>query len=152
LALFVINEWLWHDSRGENGKVHQKRALLAMTSLAESDHQIIIIEGSSFDKKAWALCRSQETVVAALAKIYVTTLRQNLDRCKLLKPDDVTALPEELISSPKLKDDDRYLVQAQQAVPGAIIVTTDGPLRELLTERGLRCLSREEFFANYCRC
>lgn len=150
MARFVINEWLWHDLGKQNGLANQQQALKVIETLATSDHQIVVIEGSPFDAKAWSLCKSADAVIAAIAGLYVKTLRENSDRCRLLYPDAVTALPAGLSNSPRLKDDDHYLVQAQLTVPGAVIVTTDGPLRELLMEANLPCLSREQFLADYC--
>jgi len=44
VAKFVINEWLWHDAAGDNGLEGQRRALRAITWLAGSDNQIVVIE------------------------------------------------------------------------------------------------------------
>jgi hypothetical protein len=150
LARFVINEWLWHDSGGQNGLANQREAFSVIETLAGSDHQIVVVEGSPFDRKAWSLCRSTDTVIAGLARAYVTTLRLNLDRCRLLGHEVLIPIPPELSSSPRLKDDDHYLVQAQLTVPDAVIVTTDRPLREFLMEAGIPCLSREQFLTEYC--
>ena len=143
MAVFVINEWLWSDSSGSNRPDVQRQALDLVTKLAESDHQIVVIVGSPFDQKAWACCKSTNTVVSDLARTYVTMIRQNLDRCLLLTPEAVAELPQDLASSIKL--DDHYLVQAQLSVSGAVLVTTDAPLREVVSNAGLLCLAREAF-------
>lgn len=147
MAFFVINEWLWADSSGENGIDAQRQAFQIIVRFSESDHQIIIIEGSRFDQKTWALCKSTSTIVKRLVTAFLANVRQNSDRCLLLKPESAAALPEELASS--IKDDDRYLVRAQLSVSGAVLVTTDMPLREAVTRSGLPCLSREEFLSQY---
>jgi hypothetical protein len=147
VAIFVINEWLWHDSAGENGLDLQRQAYDVIRKLAASDHRIVIIGGSSFDIKAWKICTSTDTIVRVIARAYVVNLRQNSDRCLILKPEQVGALPEDLFTSTKA--DDHYLLLAQLAVPGAILITTDNPLREAVLRAGLSCLSRDEFVANY---
>ena len=86
MAVFVINEWLWADASGNNGPHAQRQALDLVTRLAESDHQIVVMVGSQFDQKAWACCKSTNPAVRGIAVTYVTTLRQNLDRCVLLRP------------------------------------------------------------------
>jgi hypothetical protein len=63
--------------------------------------------------------------------------------CTGRKGEAVAALPEELAAA--AKPDDHYLIQAQLAVDGAIVVTTDNPLREALDSADLPCISREEF-------
>jgi hypothetical protein len=149
LALFVINEWLWADSSGANGKDAQQNTFEAIRKLATSDHQIVVIEGSPFDQKLWALCKSNDMVVRDLVKIFLLSIRLNLDRCLLLKPDASHALSDELLSA--VKPDDRYLVSAQLSVPQSVLVTTDRPLQEAVMNAGLPCLSRDEFFAEYLR-
>lgn len=149
MAVFIINEWIWADSSGENGREGQRRVLEIMTWLIESDHKIVIIEGSAFDQKAWALCKRTETVPVSLAKTFVTNIRQNSDRCMLLKPEEVSPVPEEL--SAAVKPDDHYLVRAQLSVAGSILISTDQPLRDVLTQVGLPCLSRDEFLVDYVR-
>jgi len=148
MAVFVINEWLWSDLAGSNGPQAQREAFIVIEKLPVSDHQIVFIEGSSFDQKAWNLCKSTNPmIVQRIAGAYVANLRQNSDRCLILKPEAAAPLPDQLAS--KIKPDDHYLVQTQLSVAGAILVTTDNPLREAVGEAGLNCLSREEFLATY---
>jgi hypothetical protein len=147
VAIFVINEWLWADSLGDNGTEHQRKAFDVIVKLASSEHQIVVIEGSAFDEKAWRLCKDSRTTVTGIAVAYFNTLRINSDRCLLLQPDAIAALPDDFSAS--VKDDDHYLVRAQLSVAGAILVTTDEPLRAAVKTAGLACLSREEFLSTY---
>jgi hypothetical protein len=148
MAVFVINEWLWADLSGDNGLEAQRQGFGVIEKLAASDHQIVIIEGSAFDEKAWNLCRNEmPMIVRRMAGVYVVGMRQNSDRCHILKAEEVVSLPSDLAMS--IKGDDHYLVQAQLSVAGAIIVTTDNPLREALDAATLRCMSRQEFLDTY---
>jgi len=148
MALFVINEWLWADLSGANGIEHQREALVVIEKLPTSNHKIIIIEGSQFDQKAWILCKNTSPmIVQRIGGAYVAEIRQNSDRCLILKPEAVVPLPDELASLVKV--DDHYLIQAQLTVEGAILVTTDNPLREILSKAGLNSLSREDFLKTY---
>src|SRR5216683_5655578 len=148
MALFVINEWLWADLSGHNGIEHQREALVVIEKLPTSHHQIVIIEGSRFDQKAWILCKNTSPmIVQRIGGAYVAEIRQNSDRCLILKPEAVVPLPDELASLVKV--DDHYLIQAQLTVEGAILVTTDNPLREILSKAGLNSLSREDFLKTY---
>jgi len=147
VALFVINEWLWADSSGVNGVGAQRQAFQLIVRLSESDHQIIIIDGSRFDQKTWVLCKSTNTIVTRLVTAFLTNVRLSSDRCLLLKPEAIVELPEELASS--IKDDDHYLVRAQLSVAGAVLVTTDTPLRDAVIGAGLPCLLRQEFLSQY---
>jgi hypothetical protein len=148
MGVFVINEWLWADLSGSNGREGQLRGFDVIEKLAKSDHQIVIIEGSAFDQKAWNLCgNNNPMVVRRMAGVYVASIRQNSDRCLILKPDVLAALPTHLVTT--IKDDDHYLVRAQLGVPNAVLVTTDNDLREIVLRDGLSCLLRDEFIATY---
>lgn len=147
MADFVINEWFWSDLSGENGLESQRQSFRLIEIFPHLEHRIITIEGSAFDQKAWDLCRNTNSmIVQRLAGAFVKNVRQS-NRCLILKPEMVKALPPELI--PRIKLDDHYLVQAQLAVAGAILVTTDTPLREAVAEFGLECQSREQFLQQY---
>ena len=147
MAAFVINEWLWADSIGNNGADRQRDAFSVLTKLSASDHQIVVVVGSAFDQKAWKLCNSHNAVVVGIARIYVSAIRLNSSRCLLVKPEALEPLPAGLATS--VKPDDHYLVQAQLSVNGAILITTDLPLRDAATAAGLPCLTRDEFLQTY---
>ena len=148
MAVFVINEWLWADLSGSNGNEAQREAFGVIENLPSSDHRIVIIEGSKFDQKAWNLCgNTHPMTVQRIAGIYVSTVRVNADRCQILKPEAVVDIPQNLASA--TKPDDHYLIQALLTVQGAILVTTDNPLREVIGRAGLGCMTREEFLSSY---
>ncbi|SRR6266550_8446267 len=148
MAVFVINEWLWADLSGSNGLHAQREAFNVVDKLPASEHQIVVIDGSPFDQKAWNLCRSANPmIVQRIAGAYVANLRQNSDRCLLLRPDKLSVLPQELASATNA--DDHYLVQAQLTVPGSILVTTDGDLCRAVIQAGLACISRAQFLNTY---
>jgi hypothetical protein len=148
VADFVINEWLWTDLSGSNGLQHQREAFTVIERLGTSNHRIVIIEGSAFDQKAWKLCKyTNPMIVQRIAGAYVANVRQNSDRCLILRPEAAATVPDELASS--TKSDDHYLLRAQLTVTGSILVTTDGPLREAVGTAGLPCSSREHFLSTY---
>jgi len=148
VAAFVINEWLWADLSGANGPQAQREAFTVIEKLTVSDHQIVVIEGSAFDQKAWNLCKSTNPmIVQRIAGAYVANLRQNSDRCVILKPEALPCVPGELASV--TNQDDHYLIQAQLSVEDAILVTTDGDLCYAVKHAGLACLSREQFLTTY---
>jgi hypothetical protein len=148
VAVFVINEWLWHDLSGDNGRPAQRDTFEVIEKLSKSDHRIVVIKGSSFDQKAWNLCRNDNPmIVQRIAGVYVANLRQNSDRCLILKRNELVAIPAELAGA--TNPDDHYLVQALLTVAGAILVTTDNALCEAVNNAGHHCLSRNEFLTTY---
>jgi hypothetical protein len=147
VAIFVVNEWLWADLSGANDLLGQRRAFRFIQRFPSTQHQIVVIEASAFDQKAWALCKSNNPIVQRMAAVYVTAVRQDQDRCLILAAGSVNPLPLELAAV--IKPDDRYLVEAQLSVPESILVTTDNPLREVLGQAGIKSISREEFLETY---
>ena len=144
MAVFVINEWLWADLSGSNGLQAQRESFSFIECFPSVEHQIVIIEGSAFDRKAWNLCRNDNPmVVQRIAGAYITSIRQNSDRCLILKPEVIVPLSAELVRT--VKPDDHYLVQALMSAAGSILVTTDAPLRQIVTDVGLNSMSRDEF-------
>lgn len=143
MAIFVINEWFWADSSGQNGQAAQRQALDVIERLARSQDQIVVIVGSAFDRKAWACCNSPDACARRLAGAFHSVIRVNSERCRLVSVEDAAVLPEEIASS--INADDHYLVRAQLTIVGAVLVTTDAPLREIVQGAGLPCLSREDF-------
>jgi len=148
VATFVINEWLPEDSSGANGRTAQSEALTIITVLAESDHQIVVIERSAFEQKFWNVCKNNDDFVTRdIARIYMKDLRFNLTRCVILKPDQTAPIPEALAEA--TKTDDHYLLRAQLTVDGSILVTTDGDLCQAVRQANLPCLFRDEFIEDF---
>ena len=148
MSQFVINEWLWADLSGSNGRTQQKQTVEFLYLFAKSPHQLVIIQDTAFDRKAWALCSaSQDPIAKLIGSIFVAEIRQNFDRCLLLHPNSVAPLPDALATS--AKPDDHYLLSAQLSAPGSILVSTDRPLCEIVQQHGLACMSREEFLESF---
>jgi hypothetical protein len=107
----------------------------------------VIIEKTAFDQKAYRLCNSSDTVARIIAKVYFLQIRLNADCCRILTPDQTVELPDHLAQA--VKADDHYLVQAMLNSGGTILVTTDAPLRQVLENNGLSCLSPEQLLSVY---
>ncbi len=99
MAAFVINEWLWHDLSGDNGRERQLQAISLIADFGVSQHQVVVIEGSKFDQKAWGLCKSVNQLAVQGAVAFVVNIRLNLDKCIVVKPDQLGPFPEELLAA-----------------------------------------------------
>jgi len=148
MGVFVINEWLWADIQGENENQgrRQYEAAVFVEAILQSEHQLIIVEHSKFDDKAWATCKSP-TFATKMLVVNFLKLRYDLDRCRLLHINQLAELPDDLRAS--VKEHDHYLVRALLTAPESILVTTDGDLCKALKELPERCISREEFLRDY---
>ncbi len=147
MAVFVINEWLWHDVSGDNGEASQRQAVEFIEKFTASEHRIVVIDGSPFDQKMWANYWSDKRTARLITGVFFGSVRSDLDRCLLLKLEAVAPLSDELAAS--VNPDDHYLIQAQLSAAGAVLVTPDTDLRGLAAQAGLPCLSREEFLNTY---
>lgn len=147
MSVFIINEWIWSDISGANGDQGKGRAVEFLDRFLHSSHQVVIVLGSAFDKKAWELCRSQEAISARIAKLFVVQIRQNESHGLLVDLGTLHPIPDDLVS--RVKDDDHYLVRALVTIENVTLVTSDSPLRSVLTEYGMSAISREEFYATY---
>ncbi|MEW5815038.1 MAG: hypothetical protein AB1798_06540 [Spirochaetota bacterium] len=147
MELFALNEWIWADISGANGTSHISLAIQFLEAFIKSPHQIVVVSGSPFDQKAWDICRSQHSLGKRVAKLFVVQIRQDETRARIVSPSELKELPSALAD--QIKDDDRYLVRTLVTFPEAILVTTDTPLRSILSERNLKAISREEFLQRY---
>ena len=139
----MLNEWLWSDVSGERGEANQAETGRFLEAFLQSGDRVVVVRGSAFDTKAWKQCKSLDSRALLLARRFVRSIRFDPDKCLLLESTALPALPKELTRPVNV--DDHYLVQAQLAVPGSVVVTTDSALRQVLLGHGLRCEDRDAF-------
>ena len=143
----IINEWLLHDIRGDNGLPAQQRVESFLETLRSGTARIIVIKGSKWDIKAWGLWNYTDTNVRLLSKLlYLGVLIDPL-KCQYLNPDQVQALPQDLAEQVPL--DDVYLFQTALAGGAQRIITTDGRLINLVsraTQHGIQLIARDVFY------
>ena len=127
MADLVLNEWLWSDLRGETTAEKQRESLQLLLSIPDRTDRIIVVEDSPFARKAWRLAAEGRDVQQREAiRLFKASYLSNPEKCLLLDPRTLPQIPAELVG--RCKDDDHYLLQAQEAVPGSIVITTDQPL------------------------
>ncbi len=148
MAVYALNEWLWADIGGENRAEARELTLRFLEALSRSQDQILVVLASPFEKKAWAACTSPDMAEQRIAAFFARAIRQDSDRCRLLRPEDLDPVPEALRHA-GVKPDDEYLLQAQQTCPESRIVTTDQPLLAILRQHGIPCEERGPFLVRY---
>lgn len=143
----VINEWLPHDMRGDNGLLLQERAEVFLESLKSGTDKIVVLRGSKWDAKVWALWTSTDVRVQVLSKLlYLGILIDPLKRI-YLDPEEVQDLPPDLAE--QVPADDIYLFQTAIAAGAKTIVTTDGRLINAVSkapDHGLRLIARDDYY------
>jgi len=147
MADLVLNEWLWYDLRGENGKALQSESLSVLGRLLESTDRIVVVLSSSFVRKFWDLCREASTPAQRLAVVRFKALFVDSTKCVQLEPD---SLPDISDLKADCKKDDWYLIQAQRAQGAeSVVVTTDQPLIDALKSHSIPYIHRNEWVRGF---
>ena len=147
MADFVLNEWLWSDLSGETDARKQKESYGILVALTQASARLVVVEGSAFVQKCWRLSRVATDVLQRDAVKVFKSLLVNPAKCLRLDPTTLNDPPPELAA--RCKADDYYLIQAQQAVPDSVVVTTDNDLVEALQASGLPCWHRDNWVPEY---
>lgn len=148
MADLVLNEWLWSDLHGENTAEKKRESLQLLLSIRDRPDRIIVVEDSQFARKAWRVSADARDVEQRAAiRIFKASYLSDPGKCLLLDPRTLPQVPAELVG--RCNPDDHYLVQAQEAVPGSIVITTDQNLIETLTACGRPCHHRDSWIAQY---
>ncbi len=149
MAVWVVNEWLLHDLKGENGRERQQEADRFLDELLHRCDTIVFVAGSAWGRKAYELMELSSapfSTLRPLSKKLWSILRDAQKRL-WLNQDDLKPMPKALQQT--VKPNDWYLVQAQLTVNADGIVTTDSDLQQALTPHGLPVRLREELMRDW---
>ena len=145
MASLILDEWVWHDLEGENGKPHQIETYTFLRALQSgSDHSLLLVAGSAFEAKSLRFSTHTDVLRREMSRLWRLGIRFNSNKLRILK--DLSPLPEDLASLVKL--DDHYIVQAALAEPEALVVTTDLDLSAVLQGKSMQCILRDSFLRN----
>lgn len=150
MPAIVINEWIFHDIRGDNGVPAQVRVEAFLEALKNGADHIVVVSGSRWTSKAWDLWKEHDTNIQLLSKLLYLSILVDARRCRYLRPDEVHPLPPDLAS--QVPDDDAYLFQAAVSAGAAVIVTTDERLIATVTNahlHNIKMRQRDEFVMEY---
>jgi hypothetical protein len=142
----VVNEWLFHDMRGDNGLYDQQRVEVFLEALKQGTDQIIVPQETRWTDKAWQLWEVRDARVQILSKLlYLGVLIDPLKTIRL-RPDQLEPLPDDL--SGQVPADDVYLFQAAFAGGANTIVTTDQRI-DMVTNanhHGIQLRFRDDYY------
>jgi hypothetical protein len=146
----VLDEWVWADLNGENGEEAQRETFLLLQRVFEKCDQLVTVEDSPFLRKysnMMALCVNQGDLRRTIVRVFRAQFFHNSEKLHRLQEGSLPDTPPEL--EHKVKEDDQYLVRAYLAANADLLVTTDNPLMEALSECGIRCMNRDTFISSY---
>ena len=145
---FVLNEWVLHDLRGDNGIASHATAIRLLRALIERKDQVAVLRGSPWLHKAYDLMTRTEPAVRITSKLLWRGVLQNATACKLLEPEDALEAPEELVKV--TPPDDLYLVRTYLAGGATLLVTSDTGLFQSLKESArVSIMMKPEFLEDY---
>jgi len=145
----IIDEWLWHHL-GETNSQYQKDAVLFLRKIIDKKDTVVAVYETAFVQKCFAFFKSSEgdLNLRKIVKLIKSDLLYNSDLWLWLNQSDLQPLDPSLEAV--IKPDDRYLVQAYLFIENdVILVTTDGPLLEALSQKSFNCQSRDIFLSKY---
>ena len=145
--ILIIDEWLWHDLIGENGKDKQKEGFVFLKCIFKICDKIAIMEKSPFIKKFWHFLKNN-ALSPEMIKLFKNCFLFNSDKCRLVDYTSKYTLEG-------IKPDDLYLYNLCHVLEREsneyIVITTDKPLIESFRKRGLKTKHRDEFLKSYFR-
>jgi predicted nucleic acid-binding protein len=146
----VLDEWVWADLNGENGEEAQRETFRLLQRVFEKCDQLVAVEGSQFLRKYSNMMARQISLGdlrRTIIKVFKAQFFLNSEKLHCLQEGSLPDTPPEL--EHKVKEDDQYLVRAYLAANADLLVTTDNPLMEALSECGIRCMNRDTFISSY---
>jgi hypothetical protein len=146
----IINEWLFHDLGGENGREAQERAYEFLLALRDGDDCIAALRPSRWMDKAYALMKVTSPEIRILSKLLHLGILLDSAKCLYVEADNLDDLPVPLAE--EVPGDDAYLFQTALAIGAKVIVTSDKRLIGLAgsaPEFDIQLRLRDEFIAEY---
>lgn len=142
--IFIVNEWLWSDLKGANGKEKQEETFSFLENLYERCDKIAVAKSSKFQQKEWDFSENAiDTKKRGIARFYFGYIRYDP-----LKYKEVNGEGEEVAVVENVNPDDVYLVKTHYKTK-APIITTDNKLIDALQAKNIPCKHRDQFLQEY---
>lgn len=147
---FVLNEWLLHDLRGDNGQEAQEESYRFLERLKEKCDRMAVLRGSPWMEKAYELMTYGNPPIRTFSKYLHEVILRDPKKCQFLDQNEIKTLPEDIRRLVPQKD--LYLVETYYSVDASVFVTTDKPLYEALSTAQNPSISvrlRDDFLKQY---
>lgn len=141
--IFIVDEWLWSDLNGDNGKEKQKETFSFLEALYKRCDKIAVAISSKFQQKEWNFSKNAiDSIKRGIARFYFYYIR-----CNYLKYEGVD-IEEEVAVLENINLDDVYLIKTHYKTK-APIITTDNKLINALQSKNIPCKHRDQFLQEY---
>ena len=144
----VVNEWLLHDLKGDNGTGLQKRAIKFLEGICSNKDLLVVVRGGSWMNKAYQLFTESDPHLRVISKYLHNAIIRNQNVCRMYDHDELMILPEDIHKI--VPYDDVYLVRLYMTANADVLITADLRLRAALCVRPeIRVEMRDNFISNY---
>src|SRR5208282_4258397 len=110
----VLNEWIFHDLRGDNGPNAQLNVRSFLLALKEGPDHIVVLRGSPWSNKAFDIMKIGSPPVRILSQLLHLGILRDPLKCRYVEEHEVSPLPPVLAE--QVPNDDAYLFQTALAV------------------------------------
>ena len=152
--LLVINEWLIHDLRGDNGYDAQLESASFLQEFEQSDDRLAILDNSPWMAKFYELMdQTGPQTNDPFARQFSQLIRALLElpnKCLYLYQPAIDAanIPQDAIAA--APQEDIYLIQLYYAAHADLLITTDHGLHSAFVPRqDVAVIFRNDFLPTY---
>ena len=146
----VINEWIFHDLQGQNGRKRQTEAFDFLTALNRGNDRIAVLYGSEWMRKFHALIGSDYQETRFVRKLMASMIFDP-SKCIIVYPKDAEdAAPKDAVAA--APEEDIYLIQLYYASNADLLITTDTGLHGAFDDHeDVNVICRGAFLKEYLR-
>jgi len=144
----VLNEWIFDDLQGTNGKEAQKISFLFLEKLVGKCDHIAVLSGTPWMDKAYKLMKHTDLELRRISRYFHLNILKNPQKCRILNNLDIQALREE-IKKQIPEEKDYYLAEIYFSCKADLLITTDKPLYDALIKIDVNIKLREGFLKEY---
>lgn len=152
--LLVINEWLIHDLKGDNGIDAQIETALFLQEFEQSNDRLAILDSSPWMAKFYELMdqtgpQTNDPFARGFSQL-IRALIETPPKCLYLYQSDIAAaaIPQDAIAA--APEEDIYLIQLYYAAQANLLITTDHGIHNAFAPRqDVAVMFRNDFLPNY---
>lgn len=144
----VLNEWVIHDLKGENGQERQSETYQFLERVERKCDHLVVLRGSPWMTKAFGLMSESDELVRYFSKFLHGGFLRTPSKCTIYDANELAAIPHDIEAI--VPSDDSYLIALHLTEPESVIVTTDEKLVGALSKlTDIRVRLRDEFLTSY---
>jgi len=146
----ITDEWLFSDICGESGLALQEQAIQFLLRVLQVCDKIVIVRRSPFEEKIYKLFKisARNLRLKAFSQFFKTAIFANSLKATFVNIECLPQLPNKLLEI--VPRDDWYLIQAHLKISNSIIITTDGKLKDRLSNyKFIKIYIRDSFIRDY---